>query len=282
MLEYYYIYINNIPTLLDKTIFNYSSNLDVNIKDEKYYLGDSLWRHTEYRFINNEWVKFNEYKMFNGQEKIVYSLNYMNGEISGKVECTYDNNGNLLTWIESNYKNEWTYSRKQESTYNDDNKVLTYIESIYENNEWIYKYKIENTYDEDSVILTNTHYSYKNNEWVKTLGYIYINGNKLETYSNGYYEEIETTIISENTFTEDGKVLTGTSLCYNNNNEITSGTKREKTYDANGNEIRYTYSEYKNGEWVYKYKYEYTYDEDGNKLTSTCYDFINGEWVIES
>ena len=204
----------------------------------------------------------------------------LDGTFRSKYEYTYDANGNQLTRIRSDYKNnEWiktnesiyingeaktifllcfnpddTFSSKYEYTYDEKGNELSYIRSVYENNAWVYTYKIEYTYDANGKKSTEAHSKYENNAWVYTLKF-------------------------ESTYDEKGKLLTFTNSIYKKNAWVYID-KSEYTYDANGKMLQCIHSEYENNAWVYIYKYEYTYYESGDQSTKT-YEYIDGNWVLQ-
>ena len=59
-------------------------------------------------------------------------------------------------------------------------------------------------------------------------------------------------------------------------------TKTAYTYDANGNQLKLLYSEWKEGAWVDSYKYEYTYDSNNAKTSTVHYTFHDGVWIGET
>ena len=203
--------------------------------------------YSEYK--NNEWIKTNEIIYINGEAKMIYSVSFNSDDtFKSKFEYTYDANGNMSSLIQSEYKNnEWI--KTYESIFiNGDAKIIYYVSF---NLDGTFKRKSEYTYDANGNRLTYTYSEYKNNEWIKTNESIFING--------------------------DAKIIYSVSF----NSDDTFKSKEEYTYDANGNELTSTHSEYKNNAWVYYAKYEYTYDNDGNRLTETRYDYINGNWVLQ-
>ena len=160
---------------------------------------------TEYKYLNNEWVKTKETLTLNGKELITYSIGFnVDDSYYCKDEYTYDDNGNQLTNVHSVYENDaWVCSSKTEKKYDEAGSTLTLIESRYLNNEWVkiseYKYingeeksiysvyvdndgkitgKNEYTYDENGNELSGSYFKYLNNEWIEESGFVTINGER--------------------------------------------------------------------------------------------------------
>ncbi len=255
---------------------------------------------TEYKYLNNEWVKTKETLTINDKELTTYLIGFKaDDSYYGKDEYTYDENGNQLTNVHSVYENDaWIYYSKSEKTYDESGSALTLIESRYLNNEWVKisedKYingeeknvysvyvdvdgkitgKNEYTYDENGNELSGSYFKYSNNEWIEESGFITFNGERKRT-RDVYYE--------------DGIL-----------NQI-----HEYAYDENGNQVKEVVSSLINNEWVkiseYKRingelkpvlyylfnndgsissKNEQTYDEFGNTLTGLTLKYLNNSWI---
>ena len=178
------------------------------------------------RYINNEWIKINESIYFYGVAKRIFSL-YLNPDdtFKSKYEYTYDEKGNELSIISSEYENNaWVYNYKYEYTYDANGKKTTETYSKYKNNAWVYTLKFESTYNEKGNILTQSNSIYKNNAWV-------------------YMDK------SEYTYDANGKMLKSIHSEYIID-EWVYIYKSEYTYDDDGNHLTITNYEYIDGNWV--------------------------------
>lgn len=202
-----------------------------------------------------------------------------NGSFSSKEEYAYDGKGNVLSSINSIYKNNaWVYDYKNEYTYDEKGKKISETYSKFRENTWLDNYKHEYTYDEDGHTFTNIYLEYEGNEWV------YKNKHEYLRDSND-------------------KIITETYSKYKDNEWSYVG-KGEYTYDEYGQKIAEIYSRYINNEWIrineskwinglrkellkisfnpddtFNTKEEYTYDESGNLLKTSHYIYEDGKWI---
>ncbi len=121
-----------------------------------------------YDYKNDNWEPRRIERLINGKMRIELQLNdgYTDGSIN-KYESTYDELGNCLTWIVTDFiDNEWIYNEMVEYTYdNKGNKIIS-ISSYYKKGKWEYDTKTEYTYDDEGNKLTTKYYHFVNGEWV--------------------------------------------------------------------------------------------------------------------
>ena len=259
---------------------------------------------TEYKYLNNEWVKTKETLTLNGKELITYLIGFKaDDSYYGKDEYTYDDNGNQLTNVHSVYENDaWVCSSKTEKTYDEAGSTLTSIESKYVNNEWIttskYKYingeakntyslffkddgsfnsKNERTYDENGNELTGIVYRYIDNKWEKTQEWIYINGESKDTYVTYYDNDGKMIQTQEYTYDEFGNKLTVVVSQLINDEWITTSK-----YKYINGETKCIYSLYFKDDGSFDEKREGTYDENDNLISFLCSFYIDNKWVSYS
>ncbi len=170
------------------------------------------------------------------------------GTSSYKEEYTYDSNGYLATYIESNYSDgSWVPDTKVVYTNDDNGNCTQEIDYYYENGDYVYKSKLEISYDNDNQITSYIIYSY-DEDWVIDAectnaiedGIVYNNNGYIEQVIMGNYED-------ENADGED---------------EWVNSFKVSFVYDSNNNrtdEIEYNYD---NGAWVKSDDGAYSYDTD--------------------
>ena len=230
-------------------------NFNTNYKEEDTYDSNGNKAiYSQYRYINNEWVKIEECVYVSDsatKPTMIITLNE-DGSFNTKEERIYDDN---VEWNYKKYKyinNEWVKTGEGFVIRGNDCIIAYSNYSLDLNEDGTFAKKVERTYDDNLNDLSTTTSKYINNEWV--------------------YEEKE-----ENTYNANGKELSHTSSKYINN-EWVYIDKQEFTFDENGNTITEIYSEYINNEWVYDFKFEYTYDSNGDRLTETHSKYEDNTW----
>lgn len=280
-----------------------SINWKYNYKYEYTYdENGSMLTRKQSKYINNEWVKIEEYKYINNEEKTTYYTYFSNGSMYSLEEFTYDADGNKLTKTESKYiDNKWVkireykYINNQEKTtyslvflndvpsaifeytYDENGNTLIETQSDYVNNEWVYELKYEYTYDAQGNKLTKKRFDYVNNDWLKTSESKYINN----TEKSLYYITLK----------NDGSFDSKLEYKYDDNNVLSTQFKYTYANDdwAYENKYEYTFnddllesvvtSKYANNDWVKYSKKEYTYDTNGKILTEKRYRYIDNNWL---
>ncbi len=295
-----YIYINherkNIYSMSLKTDGTFDSKWEGTYDDE----GNQLTAKTS-RYINNDWVRTAEYKYINGETKAIFILYISDeGTFIFKDEYTYDDDGNLLSEIDSKYvNNEWlkvyesrrinnvvktiyqlkyandegTYDCKEEYTYDDNGNELTHTVFYFDSSNWDSNLKFEYTYDNNGNKLTEKRSEYISNEWVKTEEYKYINSEKKTTYytffSNGSMDSLD-----EFTYDDNGNKITEVESRYIENEWV-----KIKEYKYFNDHQVTLYDITFKADGTFDYKYESTYDENKNKLAEKRSKYLDGVWV---
>ena len=251
--KYEYTYDSNGKILTSSRI-----NFNTNYREEDTYDSNGNKAiYSQYRYINNEWVKIEECVYVSDsatKPTMIITLNE-DGSFNTKEERIYDDN---VEWNYKEYKyinNEWVKTGEGFVIRGND-CLLSYSKySLVLNEDGTFAKKVERTYDDNLNNLSTITSKYINNEWV--------------------YEEKE-----ENTYNANGKELSHTSSKYINN-EWVYIYKNEFTFDENGNTTTVIYSEYINNEWVYDFKFEYTYDSNGDILTETHSKYEDNTWKYD-
>ena len=251
--KYEYTYDSNGKILTSSRI-----NFNTNYREEDTYDSNGNKAiYSEYRHINNEWVKIEECVYVSDsatKPTMIITLNE-DGSFNTKEERTYDDN---VEWNYKEYKyinNEWVKTGEGFVIRGNDCVIAYSNYSLDLNEDGTFAKKVERTYDDNLNNLSTTTSKYINNEWV--------------------YEEKE-----ENTYSANGKELSYTLSKYINN-EWVYIDKQEFTFDENGNAITEVYLEYINNKWVYDFKFEYTYDSNGDRLTETHSKYEDNTWKYD-
>jgi hypothetical protein len=285
----YTLTLNDDNTFASKSEYTYDEN------------GNRLNR-KEYKYINSDWVLRGEAIYINDKSYDILTYTFKdNNTYNEKNEYTYDENGNRLTWVASEFRdNIWYYITKKVTTYNKDNNILTDDSFMHNGLDWEYKTQVKCTYNDNGKIASQTVIEYTNGKYKSKTESLYdINGNLLNKVESNYENNawvFETK--EENTYDAEGNKLTKIESKFIDNNwvKIREFNKEhivyilnfkedgsfnyiiEYTYDANGKELTEIYSYYENSNWVYTFKYEYTYDANGKELTEIYSSYGNGEW----
>ena len=233
-------------------------NFNTNYKTEDTYDSNGNKAiYSQYRYINNEWVKIEECVYVSDsatKPTMIITLNE-DGSFNTKEERIYDDN---VEWNYKEYKyinNEWVKTGEGFVIRGNDCVINYSNYSLDLNEDGTFAKKVERTYDDNLNNLSTITSKYINNEWV--------------------YEEKE-----ENTYNANGKELSHTLSKYINN-EWVYIDKQEFTFDENGNAITEVYLEYINNKWVYDFKFEYTYDSNGDILTETHSKYEDNTWKYD-
>nr|MCR4898268.1 hypothetical protein [Acholeplasmatales bacterium] len=252
------------------------------------------------KYINNEWVKTQEYYYIGSQFYITYELEF-NDDNTFKLirECTFDENGNRLTQKITRYiNNEWI--KTLDSISINGEPITIYSASL--NSDNIITSIDEYTIDDEGNYLTCKSSILSNGKWAIN-EFVYINGKSTFIGSTQLNEDKSYNFKWEYTRDENGNLVASKRFNYINNEWIlvthnvyingeeknvyfiafkddnTFNSKDETSYDENGNVLTWTETKYINGEWINDFKRECTYDENGNKLTCIDYKYINNDWV---
>jgi len=225
----------------DKEIIENNSNLKDDDLTKKVY--------NEYlkSFSNIKYDEFltNAYRyMANGE----YTYQYLDSDISVKIDGSFSskrikNNDEV---IKSKFiNNNWI---EIEKTNVDSSNISHVIYSILLNSDDSYNTKYEYTYDDNWNKKESKTSKFIDNEWMKIEEGIYIN--------NSYHTTFFLSLINDS-----------------------FDSKREYTYDEEGNVLTDISSKYENGNWVLKTMQEFSYDDEGYKIRDKFSKNINDKWV---
>lgn len=186
--------------------------------------------------------------------------------------------------VETIYDNEGNITGKVEYTYNKFGSVLTETGYWYfeETSSFAVSRQYTNEYDENGELIKSTtvFYDYSNPENIQNAQKTYVtydeNGN-LTLQWGEYYSEgkwlFERGEKREYTLDASGRVLT--SVCTRMESPTEVGDlyyKSEYTYDENGNKSQIVEYNYNSGIWNKNCKYVYKYDKNGNVINASyCY-----------
>lgn len=301
----YNLVYDNDGTFISKTEYTYPDNATTVTSLTK----------TVSKYVNNTWVVTYKAKYIDSREMMTYQVSILDNTLNSKEECTYDDDGNLITHIFTKYDNgEWEYSKKTEYTYDIRGKELQVIQKRLNNTEWVISNKTLYIYDENYALNSKEDYTYDsegnhstvvfsryiNKEWVEIAKYVWYGNELRSTYilrpndSKTLYTYDEkgnqlTNILSLY-LNGEWKYFSKTEYIYDINGNVlqsilksfefdwVNNSKTDYFYDENNNCISQFSSSYKNNEWIYDTKVESEYDENNNKLYFIKSDFINGEW----
>ena len=85
----------------------------------------------------------------------------------------------------------------------------------------------------------------------------------------------------EFTYDDNGNLTIRISHFWNNNTQ-TGSVKDEDTFDDNGNHIRWINYIWENNAWVERWKSEFVYNDNGNLIESVFHRWVNNAWREES
>ena len=292
--EYTYDQNENVVTSIVTNFYND----EYNSKGYCYYDVNGRSSSISYKYINNDWLKMKETKVYGEESKVTYSLELnKDNTIKSKKEYTYDDNGIELTCVEYDYKNdEWvrtreSYKKKEvysiffkqdnincvnETTYDEDGKKLKQVATYYKNNE--FSMKEERKFDENENLLSLTNFEYLNNEWLKRSECVFISEKSYLIYYATFNVDNSIKYVDEYTYNENGTKTSCITTFYKNN-EYDHKEKFEYEYNENGQKISELHSNYENNEWVYDTMYEKTYYDSGCCKTITNLEYENNAWV---
>ena len=211
------------------------------------------------------------------------------GELSARtVKYEYDEKGRLLRTLSGDKQDVFNESKYEY----DENGNVTLLASynqngLYMKHEYVYDQKgtkiLEKTYDKDNVLSKKTEYD-QNGKTKLYVEYFPDGRVKIENKCNreGHLiSSVEYTydgeIAKQSDYSETGKLLRSVSLEYH-----ADGTRNtfvvEKSYNENGDMIRYTESN--NDELLFGEEYEYTYDENKKPTLTVRYEIVNGKKAL--
>ena len=252
-----------------------------------------------YNYETNEFENYSKYQYIrdsNGNYVVLYSYwNYETHQWENpeKDEYTFDDDGKLILEVYSEfYDGQWVYAYKNESTYNSKGNIDREIETGWneEENLWEVDLKWEYTYDDNDNIVEVIRTSFNEDEnlwenrtkWSSTYD---TEGNIVEGVSSEWASSTEgyKWVIRRKTVYYyyingldsmwiDYKQFSGMTT------ELSEDSKREYTYDFNGNPFTEINSNWNRDEnqWEYKSKYEHNYDSDYtfSELIVPGYDYL--------
>jgi len=186
----------------------------------------------------------------------------VSGEMSGKIDFEYDNNGNMtmLTVYEwDDWFNAWQRFLREVFVYDNNGNVTARILSEWWNSAWINVEKEEFTHDSNGNVITQISSDWWDNAW--------------ESFRK-----------KEFTYDSNGNLITQIlSEWWWNNNEWINRSKEEFTYDSSGNLIRQTrfWWSITDSAWENSGKEEFTYNSSGNLITQISYHWEswNDDWT---
>lgn len=168
---------------------------------------------------------------------------------------TFDSKGNQLTELYQFYSsNTFENSKLITKTYNANDKVLSSLEQTYDagNSQWVNNKKFE--------------LSYTGNNVADSAYFTWSAG------SSSWQEDVRLTY----TYNGQGKILSSLFK------ELTvNKSKREFTYDANGNETKNEFFSWSSGAWVPINKEEKTYNAGNNMLTFSIFNYNQGTMTYD-
>lgn len=241
---------------------------------------------------------------------------------NSKQEYTYNDRGQETSYTYYRYQNEtWNYNSKKESVFDNNGYMLSNTYFVWENEAWRTENKYEYTHDANGhetsytsyywdwslqALVGSYKYEYFYNDYGRQTGYAGYNWNYEQSQWVGFYkyEDIyddngrHTSYISytwnselnqwvgdyKYEYTYSGNYQTGHSYYTWENGQwvLTSQSKYDLTFDANGyatEEIDYYFED---GTWKESAKYTYTFDENGRQTSYTYYSWDGGGWMPQA
>lgn len=236
---------------------------------------------------------------FSQENNFKYSLDSITSENNTFRKFSYDERGNILSYIDyydtilytydlnNNLTSEEIYDYfglgfKSRKTYEYKNNLL--VEYIYsdfnsaydnEGNKWSPVEKTRYTYNQDNLINSKVVSKFRNNQWEifssNTYSYDTNNNLILDLSANSKIEYLY----------DDNNNKTASISYYINNSNWVFNRKTIWNYDANNNLLDETHYIYENNEWVYNInsrKDEYSYDSQNNLLSKIELVWRNNQW----
>jgi len=253
-----------------------------------------------YNYETNEFENYSKYHYIrdsDGNYVVLYSAwndETYQWENQEKDEYTFDDDGKLILEVYSDfYDGQWVYAYKNESTYNSKGNIDREIETGWNEEENLWEVdllKWEYTYDDNDNTIEVIHTSFDEDEnlWEninKWSGTYNTEGNCIEGVSSKWASSTEGykwVIWSKTETNYDINGLDSISISYKQfsgmTTELREESKREYTYDSNGNPFTEIYSNWNSDEnqWEYESKWEYNYDSDYtfSELIVPGYDYL--------
>jgi len=174
---------------------------------------------------------------------------------SARWISTFDSKGNQLTELYQFYSNStFENSKLITKTYNANDRVLSSLEQTYDagNSQWVNNKKAELSYTGNNVA-DSAAFSWNagTSTWTEDVRFTY-------------------------TYNGQGKILSSVFK------ELTvNKSKREFTYDANGNETKNEFFSWSSGAWVPLNKEEKTYNAGNNMLTLSIFNYNQGTMTYD-
>jgi hypothetical protein len=202
----------------------------------------------------------------NNVEYIVYSAGEFGGlEPSYKKESTYDMSNNIelsLRYYWSSDDNQWMLTGKDEYSYDAAGNNTLVLGYQYEGGAWNISYKIENTFDVENRLLIHVFYQAGEgggalSEYYRDV-FTYDYDDNILTYiqywdgSNSPHSKTEITYINN--------VASSSSTYLWNGTDWDIDSKKEISYDAEGNPILQKLSFWDGASWILNESYEHSYD----------------------
>ena len=156
-------------------------------------------------------------------------------------------------------------------------------------NDWRGTEKSEFVYDNEERIVSNTEYTWLDGAWVPQTKYTYLydsEGREAEFYTysrNKNTNQLEYSKAHLQQWDDAGRKIMDVQYTAYSNGGWSAGTKKEWTYDANGNQTEYIYyASIANHNWVGSTRELWEYNAAGKKTMYTKYSWANNAWVGES
>ena len=212
-------------------------------------------------------------------EATIYDYDAANRTIRTTV-WKYDVNGGILS---SSTKTEYGFDNRGEQVY-----TASYTWNS-ETNDWVGTDKSEYVFNEAHKMESKILYAWVNNTWLPQTAYTYAYDDAgLQIEYTTYSRDASSNHLAPSMqlvyawYNSSKKTLDITYTAYTNGT-WSAGTKKEYAYDANGNQIKYTYySSLSNGNWVGATHEIWAYNASNKKTYYEKQTWSNGNWVNSS
>ena len=183
-----------------------------------------------------------------------YLVKEVNADDSNKTTYTYDNRGNLLTCLYTEWKNNsWVNFSRITQTYDNNVNMLTHLSESWINMTWVINQRLSYTYDNNGNKLT-----FLSEDMA---GGVFVGGERF-TY----------------TYDNNGNMLTTLNETWSNNAWVKTSIFTY-TYDNQGNRLTYLDEYWVDNTWVKLWRHIYSYNNKGNMLNDLCQRWINNAWL---
>lgn len=200
-----------------------------------------------------------------------------------KYEFEYNASGNLIervTYLGDNYR--WKELIKYEYAYDADENIIQTISSTWKSGRWLNDSKTEYIHDNNEKRMQNISFSWEGNKWInKSKSEIALDSAGNNTHSNLFIWEgdqwINTTKYEYNYDTLGNRTLVLISSWLDD--KFVNSWKDETEYDMEENTRILVSSEWQSEQWVKLWKREYADNANGVAINYTTYNWENDQWV---